>query len=259
MIYARPTLPKTYTTPLSWLHVRFDGNRGNNWTPKLGFNAVLRSDLCGECFVGSYKDTAGSESCSNCPLHTSSVSGSDNVTDCKCMAGHNGTTDGVECTACLIGEYTDRVGVGHCSMCPTGTSSVGGSQLTGCKCVTGYTGISRPRLTDGTVCTACETGTYKPTIGTGECVAGPWHTTSPEGSDNVTYCTCWTGYTSESNGMPCHTCDMVFTIELNESCSASKVRTFKSAVGNESCETCHVNSESDTGSALCQSLAPRTV
>ena len=45
---------------------------------------------CTACPAGTYKDTAGSAQCSDCPSDSASAAGSDNVTDCKCHPGYAG-------------------------------------------------------------------------------------------------------------------------------------------------------------------------
>ena len=43
---------------------------------------------CTACVAGTYKSTYGSQECSNCPSNSQSTSTSDDITDCRCNAGH---------------------------------------------------------------------------------------------------------------------------------------------------------------------------
>ena len=101
-------------------------------------------------------------------------------------------------------------------------------------CPAGYTGA------DGGPCAACEAGTFKAAAGSGSCVACPSQTSSAEGSNQLTDCKCLPGYTAASDGVACSVCE---------------AGTSKSAVGTGACETCPANSESSSGSALCQCSA----
>ena len=158
---------------------------------------------CSACVAGTYKDINGTASCSlcsagkfsndtagmsnatctDCPSHTFSRDGSGLLTNCSCNKGYTGP-DGQECTACVAGKYKDVNGSSVCSLCSQGTysteeaeisdatctncpgytySAQGSNNITGCICNQGYTGP------DGSACTACVTGTYKPVNGSDSC------------------------------------------------------------------------------------------
>ncbi|KAJ1467771.1 hypothetical protein T484DRAFT_1575116, partial [Baffinella frigidus] len=72
--------------------------------------------------------------CDWCPAETSSPPGSNELTDCTCLAGYTAASDGVECGACDAGTYKTATGAGDCSACLAGTSSSasGSTELTDC-------------------------------------------------------------------------------------------------------------------------------
>ena len=194
---------------------------------------------CSACDSGTYKVASGTGECSTCPPGTSSASGSNELTDCKFMAGYNGTSDGEQCTACEAGGYKVTAGTGGCSACPSHTSSAEESdELTDCQCVPGYTAASDDRSL--LQCSACDTGTYKPLTGAGECSTCPVGTSSASGSNSSTDCKCMAGYTGTSDGAACTACEK---------------GAFKSATGTGQCSTCPSNLESGAGSALCRCSA----
>jgi hypothetical protein len=82
-----------------------------------------------------------------CPSHTSSAEGSDEVTDCVCVAGYTAASDGVACSPCEAGMFKRVVGTAACETCPVNSGSSSGSAL--CYCLTGFPGI------DGGPCDAC--------------------------------------------------------------------------------------------------------
>ncbi|KAJ1467883.1 hypothetical protein T484DRAFT_1644991 [Baffinella frigidus] len=197
----------------------------------VGYTAVSNGVECTACSEATYKHTTGTAACTACPSGTSSVAGSDEETDCKCMAGFEAGADGVVCTACAAGTYKETVGTGTCAACPLRTTSVAGSgDLIDCKCVVGYTAT-----TDGEECTACSAGSYKLTTGTGSCVGVcPTGTSSEPGSDELTDCKCNTGYTAGSDGIAC------------SPCGAGNYKDVAGAVG---CQPCPLKTSSASGSS----------
>ncbi|KAJ1466716.1 hypothetical protein T484DRAFT_1646656, partial [Baffinella frigidus] len=111
----------------------------------------------------------------------------------------------------------------------------------------GYTGNS-----DGVACSACVAGTFKSVVGTGQCNTCSSNAGSSLGS---ALCQCLQGFEGE-DGVGCSECLAGYTMPLNSVvCVACEAGTFKSVVGTASCETCPPNSESPSGSALCQCSA----
>ena len=68
-----------------------------------------------------------------------------------------------------------------------------------CRCDPGYTGP------DGGPCFACPAGTYKVSVGSGECTPCPKSTNSTQGSDEAADCTCGVGFSGPDGG-PCVAC-----------------------------------------------------
>ncbi|KAJ1479245.1 hypothetical protein T484DRAFT_1588478, partial [Baffinella frigidus] len=146
------------------------------------------------CEVGTYKTAAGAGSCAVCPSHTSSLIGSNELTDCKCLPGYTVASDGVACSACTAGAFKHVVGTAACETCPANAESSSGSVL--CQCSAGFTGA------DGWACVACEAGTYKATAGTAACETCPANAESSSGS---ALCQCLAGFTGAVGGQ-CSAC-----------------------------------------------------
>jgi Tyrosine-protein kinase ephrin type A/B receptor-like len=160
------------TCPLTMSSVAGSSSLGDCMCSE-GYTTGGGSDVaCNACNAGSYKETIGFEECSLCPSGTTTwgnssvLSGTTSRTGCICNTGYEAVSDGIECTVCVAGSYKTSVGAGHCSLCPSGTSSENGSTaLDDCSCVAGYHADS-----NGVVCTLCEVGTFKSNNGTGVCL-----------------------------------------------------------------------------------------
>ena len=59
-----------------------------------GFTGTSDGAACTACEAGGYKATAGTGSCAVCPSHSNSSAGSNEVTDCNCVAGYTVDTGG---------------------------------------------------------------------------------------------------------------------------------------------------------------------
>ena len=174
-----------------------------------------------------------------CPTHSSSPSGSSNISACICHAGYY-SVDNL-CYECTRDHYC--VGDETRQTCPSNSFSVPGStQLSDCKCGHGYTGDA------SSGCTACPTGTYKllngssacescsantyssVTARTSTCDPCPSNTVSPLGSDALADCVSATGYyTSDSSG------DIGSTGENVVACPTG---TYQPATGMTTCVEC---------------------
>ncbi|KAJ1470397.1 hypothetical protein T484DRAFT_1575161, partial [Baffinella frigidus] len=82
---------------------------------------------CRACDAGTYKAGTGAGECSVCPVGSSSASGIEALTDCKCLAGYGGEPDGVACSICMEGMFKSEVGPGECQFCPANSESCSGS------------------------------------------------------------------------------------------------------------------------------------
>ena len=56
-----------------------------------GYTAASDGVACEACEAGAYKATGGGGSCTACPSKTVSSEGSDELADCKCVAGYTVT------------------------------------------------------------------------------------------------------------------------------------------------------------------------
>lgn len=167
---------------------------------------------CSNCEVGSYSLAAAVE-CTTCPVATTSAVGSDELTDCVCMAGHTGT-DGERCTQCDAGTYKHVVGGSVCLTCPVNSFSVRGSSH--CEC-----NPEHIRDSDGVSCIPCQQG-YSDDL------------------DGVPCNVCSMGYTVDSDGMSCKAC--LATPYKNtlgsDLCSACEEGTYSNVVGAAVCAVC---------------------
>ena len=212
---------------------------------------------CLVCGINTYS-SADSSQCVQCPSHTLSAASSSSQADCKCNGGYSGP-DGGACVACAVGKFKLTNGSSDCTLCaagkfwgsqgatsdvceqcPRNSTSPGGSNVvTDCLCEPGTTGIAH---TDS--CVPCESGKFKSTTGSADCMlcdAGkfsisglsictkcPEGGTSRVGSRDVNGCKCNLGYTGPP-GVAC------------EACVAGK---YKNINGTSSCVQCPVNATS---------------
>ena len=132
---------------------------------------------CSDCSIDTYTSTAGAATCTTCPggSITNGTEGSIAVTDCLCPAGKTGTitVQGSSCSDCLINTYKSTVGDTACIACPgvSITNSTGSTALADCLCPAGKTGTITTQSGEGSTCSDCTGNTYKPTAGTGSCIA----------------------------------------------------------------------------------------
>ena len=121
--------------------------------------------VCKRCAAHKLKATTGVGMCNTCPRGAHLLmSNSDKV--CVCLPGYTATENDVVCTACEVGTYKVETGIGECYICPSGTTTaaIWSTVSTDCKGLPGYSGDS-----DGVVCSACTTGMFKESLGTGTC------------------------------------------------------------------------------------------
>jgi hypothetical protein len=121
------------------------------------YKSTVGTSTCTLCDQGTYSQNRGewtSSSCLACPLYSTSPSGSNAASDCKCNQGYTGT-NGEPCAVCPAGTYKDSLGPSFCSTCPSGASSPAGSDsINDCVCNLGFVGPN------GWSCSQCEVGTY---------------------------------------------------------------------------------------------------
>jgi hypothetical protein len=81
---------------------------------------------CTICPSGTYKNSSGSATCTNCTANANSLLGSTNVSDCSCKPGYTGPDVG-PCVACAAGTFKNVSGSAACSVCPANTYAESGA------------------------------------------------------------------------------------------------------------------------------------
>jgi hypothetical protein len=204
VLYVVPTF-----TPIL---VRFTGP-GSMTKPVLQVYTPLADSPCRNCLNNYW--CAGS-TLNRCPLNTISSNGSRLQTDCYCKPGYYGivganVSEGYSpCALCLMNRYCN--GGNHMAVCPPGTKSMPGSDLSGC--------------------TPCAEGEYCQNGLVGICPMNSW---SPSGSDEVEDCACQPGYYGTRGN--CTLCEVGFYCPGNPTryaCTANAV----SPIGSVTAEQC---------------------
>jgi len=209
---------------------------------------------CVSCPAGKYKDTTGSQECTDCPTNSSSQPGGDALADCYCEAGYSGPGGGA-CEACAAGYYKATAGSANCTFCPVGLyrTSVSchwpqrGKGVQSCVCDAHFYGAKgtacaacpsnqvRPDFIDAAttladclcapgfepdpgavnLCRQCPIGTYKTYAGDHNCTACPATlTTEQTGNANASACVCAPGFAFD--GDQCNSCpDNLYKIGFN--------------------------------------------
>jgi hypothetical protein len=155
------------------------------------------------------------------------MQGSGLITDCLCIAGHEGTitSEDSECTECGLGRWKAGSGTAECTECPSdsNTSGPGSEQRSDCLCNAGFNGtIDGP----ASACDACEIGTYKSDPGTDDCDDCPNDaTTEGEAATEISLCLCEAGHTGTITAPA-------------SSCSSCDIATYKVELGPSGCLNC---------------------
>lgn len=191
-----------------------------------------------------------------------------------CSAGKYKVSPGpAACTDCGANTYSEAMAAsaaGTCVSCPgdagTAVSVAGNGALNGCKCNLGYTGP------DGSACSACVAGSYKPATGSmvcATCDTGKFSTavartdvatcqTCPLNSNTVGAghdapgdCTCNAGYTG-ADGVWCDACvpgkfKSITGSSECLSCGEGKYSTVLASVGGH-CTNCPANTNAPAAS-----------
>ena len=189
---------------------------------------------CTACSVGKYKNNFGTETCTHCLQHATTLSAaSTSVSACVCSAGFEMING--HCEHCAAGFFKGVPGSGKCvDKCPEFSSSPEGSTLiTDCECEAGYTGVAANAM-----CNACALGTYKTDRGSAECVACTANATMlTVTSTYARDCSCSVSFSSS------HACRLLFTEECRcTECPANYYGT------HNDCLSCPENTESQPAS-----------
>lgn len=182
---------------------------------------TLKSESCTPCAVDTYQDE---QLCAPCPANTASPALSDALSECLCLAGHEGVAEAAcspcapgsvkpstgpgSCVPCAAGTYSDASGASVCSTCPSSSESLQGSDgLDDCTCIAGYGH-------DGTSCIQCTTGKYSVSGGAGcqECPVNHYYPsgTAPFDLDLCVMCPTNSSSPSAAYGKDACMCDHGF-------------------------------------------------
>jgi len=144
-----------------------------------------------------------------CPANSRSLPGSDNITDCVCIAGYYATADHV-CRPCEPGFFCP--GDESLQLCPGNSSSdVFAPSAADCFCVPGFSGTSdacaacppgsAKHFNGSAACVLCAAGKFQASSAASECETCPLHTNTPgrTGSVAASACVSNPGYFSDTH------------------------------------------------------------
>jgi len=191
---------------------------------------------CDDCEAGKYKGTTGMNvACDDCEAGKYQDTAGVNVACYDCEAGTYLESSGVNvaCDDCEPGKYSDVQGAdsqSDCQGCVEGKTSARGSGSEGdctAECSPGWTG------TPGS-CTQCLVGTYKDTVGSGDCMACP--------ADS---------HSSQTGQAACE-CNAGFTGADAAQCTACVAGKYKALRGPSACTDCEAGKYVGEASSACQ-------
>eukprot|EP00727_Mastigamoeba_balamuthi_P012016 m51a1_g7437 hypothetical protein (1004) ;mRNA; r:63978-70807 len=240
---------------------------------------------CTPCPMGTFKNEAGSNMCTQCPQHsTTAFSGQTIVDACQCLAGFGGVAKSAAgCGQCFLASKS-AAGNGECE-CVEHAERYNASH---CQCSAGY-------QASGNTCVECPLNTFKAGPGFGQCTpCAADASTLSTGATGRASCLCNAGYggdASQEGGVctqctpglfkpfgngQCSACPLGATSttpgSTNRSdcvcnagmrgdasveggtCTACPAGTFKSA-GNSECLSCPSNTTSSEGASTCSCAA----
>ena len=223
-----------------------------------------------------------------CPAHSTSNVGSDNITFCMCNDGYHQASN----HSCLPCEQDHFCQNELQYTCPENTTSpMYSTSLTACVCAQGYGGETcticpkgtYKSLTSNDECVQCESGKYGLVNGATDasaCLSCPDHSTSAAGSDSQDDCECVNGYESYANecipnclehstrlipGGDC-LCNAGFTGNngiaplYTASCQPCLPGFFKQSMGSAECQPCLNNTYSDeSNSSSCHNCTQNAI
>ncbi len=186
---------------------------------------------CTACSPGTYEPETGSAGCSStCPAFTSSLPGGTTIANCTCAEGYTGTYPDNPCAACEAGSHKPTQGSAACEDCPAGTFAAAASS----------------------VCTQCPASTYSAAAASA-CELCPQFKVSPAGSASEADCLCAAGYMQFFNGN-CFPCPAgLFTPEPGVAmCRPCEPGTYASAQTSTACTLCPEGTYSAQMSSACE-------
>lgn len=204
---------------------------------------------CTACPAGSYLPVDTNE-CVACPAGTvaSGATSAINIDEaCLCAPGTTGLVS-TGCSACLANSFQPAAGATTCESCPEfSTSPEAATSADNCTCDAEYVRSTAPTLTcelgcpagfsagpADLECFACTAGTYKPTSGSGACLACPEHSThSLPNASSVDECLCAQGFVRAPSWPEPAACD------------ACEAGTFNNRVNSTVCHHCYAEDASN--------------
>lgn len=213
------------------------GLYGNQtFTCKPGFETAN----CTACSPGFYKTAPGFEPCTPCPENSRRLDytgATSAVEGCACESGYYGLNEALAgCVACPADTYKAEVGNGNsCNSCPLGTSTngaTGSTMASQCSTVVGWVRQGDGSYTCdlgyfGSLCNPCAAGTFKGTIGSGNCTGCPTSSQTNGATaavSAVSGCQCLIGYYGLNNS--------------SYECNPCPTDTFKSTTNSGECTPC---------------------
>ena len=194
----------------------------------------------------------------NCPTHSTSVAGTDNITDCICKPGYYRVDH--ECVLCPANNFCP--GDQKIYACPLNSISfTGAHNLSMCFCEEGFffdivedqhTCISclegkYKDFVGNTICTLCPSDTYnsnQQSTHVDECLPCPALTVSSTGSSNINQCVARTGAFAETNNpLTAQLCPpTTYQNGINQTtckqCSAETYQAVYGATAQTACNSC---------------------
>lgn len=205
------------------------------------FKAGIGTELCQPCPVDTFENETASVVCQQCQAHSTAPGQSDSIADCVCAEGmaRLGTAESPQCVSCAPGQFSDPLQNGACFNCSFGTFSTSYGVTvctdcpensesyfvprTACQCDKGYKCASGEASCDDGVCAACDTDTFKDTVGgAAACTACQENSESLEASVAQEACECSRGF--EQDGP--------------ETCVACEGGEYSDELDTETCTVC---------------------
>lgn len=162
------------------------------------FFAGFGGSDCAPCDYGTYSVGGDRESCTSCPLGTTTtIKGATSEGFCKCPAGYGQPENSTACALCPAGSWsnplpTDADEAGSiCEICPTGrVSPPGSTSINACVCPPGYYGLDCAICPANSYCPGAEEGSGGAAAPISTCGANKL---SPLGSQSAQDCVCAPG------------------------------------------------------------------
>lgn len=186
------------TCPSNMVPVNGDGNTGSEYCICDIGAYYASANTCELCHVGTYKDSYGNTSCSECSGDSSKStlsSGATGLIDCLCIAGYGVDSydqNGIAvCSPCAQGTFKSLLDNSACQWCPVGSTTLYTQSLSQASCISkpGYYGL------DGAdTFTPCPWNSYKGDAGgetEADCISCfPGSMTTEQAATAKTDCQC---------------------------------------------------------------------